>query len=95
MPAILDTVVDSLKSDEGQGRVALESLVDLSKTHPHFWKETSTQLVKIVSDIIRMKDFEDGTRSQAAEIVVSLSMEVPATLRKINEMKTDFFPALF
>ena len=41
-----------------------------------------------------MKDFEEGTRSQAAEIVIALSMEIPATLRKIPEMKTDFVPAL-
>ena len=39
-------------------------------------------------------DFEDGTRSAAIEVILSLSSEMPAALRKINETKTSFFPAL-
>lgn len=41
-----------------------------------------------------MRDFEDGTRSQAAEIVVTLAESVPASIRKVEAIKTDFFPAL-
>lgn len=41
-----------------------------------------------------MKDFEEGTRSQAAEIVLVLSENIPATIRKVTELKSMFYPAL-
>lgn len=94
MQPILNTMVDALKTDETQGKMALESMVDLTKSHPQCWKDTTPQLVKIVSDIVKMKDFEEGTRSQAAEVVLTLAQQVPATLRKVVEVKTEFFPAL-
>jgi hypothetical protein len=53
-----------------------------------------TQIVKIISDIIKMKDFEEGTRSQAVEVVLTMAEEIPATVRKEAGIKTDFFPAL-
>jgi hypothetical protein len=34
MQPILNTVVEALKADETLGKLALESLVDLAKTHP-------------------------------------------------------------
>lgn len=94
MPLILNTVVEALKADEGQGKIALESMVDLTKTHPQCWKDTSELLITIASDIIITKDFEDGTRSQAAEVVLTLASLVPATLRKLSVMKTKFFTGL-
>ena len=48
----------------------------------------------MVSEIIQNKSFEDGTRSQAAEIVLTLAKEVPATLRKMKEMSSLFAPSL-
>lgn len=67
---------------------------ELSKTHPDFWENVDVKLVTIVSGIIKTKDFEDGTRSQAAEIVLTLAKEVPAGLRKMGEMQSEFVPAL-
>ena len=92
--AILDATTAALQSDESIGRLALESLAELSKTHPHFWQEDCPRLVKMVSEVIKAKSFEDGTRSQAAEIVLTLSKEVPATLRKVAEVKSEFVPAI-
>ena len=94
MQPMLNVVVEALKSDETQGKQALESMVDLTKTHPQCWKDTSAELIKIMSEVINMKDFEEGTRIQACEVVVTLASQVPATLRKIKETKTMFFPAL-
>lgn len=94
MPKILNTVVESLRADETQGKLALESMVELTKTHPSCWKDISDDLVNIISDVIIMTDFEEGTRSQAAEVVLTLASQVPATLRKVPVMKTKFFPAL-
>jgi len=86
--------VDALRQDEEQGKRALESLVDLSHAQAQLWKDHANFLVKIVADIMRTKEFEQGTRSQATEVVLNLSEQMPATMRKINEMKTEFFPAV-
>ena len=40
------------------------------------------------------KNFEDGTRSTATEVILALSSQMPASLRKIDESKTMFIPAL-
>lgn len=40
------------------------------------------------------KNFENSTRSSATEVVLALSAEMPATLRKIEETKTMLMPAL-
>ena len=91
---MLETAVEALKVDGELGRLALDSLAELSKTHPGFWENVDSKLVTIVSSIIKTKDFEDGTRSQAAEIVLALAKEVPAGLRKMPEMQSEFVPAL-
>jgi hypothetical protein len=69
-------------------------LVSLAQTHPQFMSSKITEIVKIISDIIKMKDFEEGTRSQAAEVVLTLAEEVPAAMRKEKLISSDFFPAL-
>ena len=94
LPALLETIVTVLQSDEEQGRQALESLADLTGAHPEVWKSTTAPLVKLVSEVCSHTDFEDGTRSAAIEVLLSLSAEMPAALRKIQETKTLFFPAL-
>jgi hypothetical protein len=38
---LLTTVVDALNVDEDQGRVALESLAELTSAHPEVWKNPS------------------------------------------------------
>ena len=62
--------------------------------HALFLKDQLNQLVKIVSDIVRTNTFETGTRTQAAENVQNLTDHMPATLRKVAEMKSEFFPAI-
>lgn len=46
---ILDTTVEALKADEDLGKIALESLVELSKSHAVFWQGLDQKLVEIVS----------------------------------------------
>lgn len=62
--------------------------------HALFLKDQLNQLVKIVSDIVRTNTFETGTRTQASEIVLNLTEHMPATMRKVAEMKSEFFPAI-
>jgi hypothetical protein len=49
IPQILNTVVDALKEDEDQGRLALESMNDLTNIHPEIWRNATNQLVNVVS----------------------------------------------
>jgi len=38
MQLILNTMVEALKTEEEQGKLALESIVELTKIHPQCWK---------------------------------------------------------
>jgi hypothetical protein len=40
------------------------------------------------------KNFEDGTRSVATEVILTLASQMPASLRKADETKTMLIPAL-
>lgn len=41
IPQILNTVVEALKEDEGQGKLALDSMNELTNVHPEIWKNTT------------------------------------------------------
>lgn len=84
---VLLTVVQALQKDEEQGRIALESLADLTQAHPEVWKNP-TQLIDVASQVILQTSFEDGTRSAAIEVVLALSGSMPAALRKAPTLKT-------
>ena len=66
----------------------------MSQSVPEFFKEAAATVVKIVSDVARNDEFEESTKSQACEIVLNMTEKMPAVLRKVNEVKTDFWPAL-
>lgn len=94
MPKLLSIVVETLKENESHGRTALESMEDLTKNHPEIWKGNTAQLVNVISQVMTTKDFDEGTRAAASEIVAALSEQMPAALRKTDEVKTMLFPAL-
>ena len=72
----------------------MDSLGELTSAHPEVWKNNTVKLLDVVSQIVLHSDFEPGTRSAAIEVVLSLSAEMPAALRKAPETSTTFFPAL-
>ena len=90
---ILRIVIEALKTDEDQGRVALESISELTNAHPEVWKNPSN-LLTVTAEIIRNTRFDDATRSAAVEVILSLSGTMPAVLRKAPETKNLFYPAL-
>eukprot|EP00347_Sterkiella_histriomuscorum_P001538 403371652 len=94
IPQILNTVVEALKEDEGQGKLALESMNELTNVHPEIWKNSTNQLVNVISQVIGQKSFDEGTRAAATEVILALASQMPASLRKIDETKTMFIPAL-
>jgi hypothetical protein len=53
IPKMIATVIDSLKTDPSLGSQGLESIVDLSKTQPQFWKDSTADLVKVVAEIVK------------------------------------------
>lgn len=48
-----------------------------------------------MADTAKTSHFDERTRSQALEIVLTLAEMVPAAIRKVPEIKTDLFPAVF
>jgi hypothetical protein len=73
MEPLLDTVVLALNADEEQGRLALESMVELTMAHAEIWKSSVAKLLFVSSEVAKNKDFEEATRRSAVEIVLSLS----------------------
>lgn len=94
VPQILNTVVEALKENEEYGRQALESMNELTTIHSEIWKTNTNQLVNVVSQVMMQKTFENGTRAAAVEVILALAQNLPASLRKIDETKTLFIPAL-
>ena len=94
IPQILNTVVDALKENEEQGKLALDSMNDLTNIHPEIWKNTTNQLGNVISQVMTQTNFENGTRASAIEVVLALGASVPASLRKIDETKTMFLTGL-
>ena len=73
IPHLLNTVVEALQTNEEQGKMALESMIDLTNTHPEIFKNMTSKLVNVFSQVMITKTFEEGTRSAAAEVILSLS----------------------
>jgi hypothetical protein len=67
---------------------------ELTNSFPEIWKQAAAQLVNVVSQVVMQRSFEDGTRSAAIEVVLALSSQMPASLRKLEETKNLFLPAL-
>ena len=94
VPQLLNTVVEALKENEEQGRQALESMNELTNVHPEIWKNSTNQLINVISQVMTQTHFENGTRASAAEVVLALSANIPASLRKADETKTMFLTGL-
>jgi hypothetical protein len=90
---IMDIIVEALKFDEESGRVGLEALGELTNAHAEIWKNPA-KLLEITAEVMKHNKFEDGTRSAANEVLLALSSNMPAVLRKAEQMKTCVFPAL-
>jgi hypothetical protein len=91
----LKTMIEALKEDEDAGKSALESFIDMAEFHPDLFRNFGPTLVDVISQIMINKDFENGTRSSAKEIILALAEKAPGLVRKIENVKTQFYPALF
>jgi hypothetical protein len=49
MDSLLDTIVEALNADEEQGRLAMESMVELTMAHAEIWKSSIAKLLFVTS----------------------------------------------
>jgi hypothetical protein len=92
---IIETVLEALENDEKEGRLSLESLIDIAEYHPELFKNVCSRLVTLISKIVANKTFHSDTRSNAKEVLLSLAEKAPTMLRSIENIKSEFFPSLF
>lgn len=69
-------------------------MIELTNIYPELWKSTTNSLVNVISQVMMQKTFEEGTRSTATEVILALATQMPASLRKIDETRSMFIPAL-
>lgn len=90
---ILKIIFEAFKLDEESGRVCLESLSELTSAHPEVWKNPE-DLMKILAEVMKCASFQEGTRASAIEVLLSLSSNMPAVLRKSEKLKSEVLEAL-
>lgn len=92
---MLNVVIEVMKQDETQGQASLEFMIELTCSHGDIWSDSIPMLVYVISQIMKNREFEDGTRQSALEIVLSLAENLGGMLRKHQtDLKDHFFPAL-
>lgn len=95
MTNLLDIVVEVLQADEEQGKESLEALIELTNLFGEIWNSCGEKLIFVCSEVMKNKNFEDGTRESALEILGSVAEAHPKLLKENTEqMKTQFFPSL-
>jgi hypothetical protein len=93
--AIIDTLIYALKNDEDKGKLALESLNNLTESHPKFWKDNLETLLHVLYEIIKEKGFSFAIRESSLEIIYTLANKTPAFMRKSNNFNGEILPLLF
>ena len=62
MTNVLDIVVEVLQADEEQGKDSIEALIELTNLFAEIWGACGEKLIFVCSEVMKNKDFEDGTR---------------------------------
>ena len=95
MTNLLDIVVEVLQADEDQGKESLEALIELTNLFGEIWNQCGEKLIFVCSEVMKNKNFEDGTRESALEIIGSVAEAHPKLLKEnVEKMKEQFFPSL-
>ena len=81
MSSLLDIVVEVIRDDEEQGKESLESLIELTNLFGEIWSACGQKLIYICAEIMKNKDFEDGTRESALELIASVAEAHPKLLK--------------
>ena len=62
MTNLLDIIVEVLQADEEQGKESLEALIELTNLFGEIWNDCAQKLIFVCSEVMKNRDFEDGTR---------------------------------
>ena len=74
----------------------LSSLIDLTQGHREVWEGSQDDLVGVMAMIADPEaDFDNGTRRQAVDLIVTLAEHCARLLRKSEAMANKFIPVLF
>jgi len=92
--SLVGTMIETMKDSEDDGKVALESLTNLTEIEPGIWDKYLSDIFVICSQIVTATKFKEETRSEAIELILTLSSNKKQEVRKLEEMKSQFFPAL-
>lgn len=61
-------------------------MIELTQTHPDIWADSVTELIFVVAEVMKNREFEDSTRQSAFEIVLALSESAAPMLRKYPDV---------
>lgn len=92
--SLVETMVETLKNSEDDGKVALESLTNLTEKEPSIWDKYLSDIFVICSQIITATKFSGQTRSEAIDLILIIAENKKKEVRRLEEMKSQFFPAL-
>jgi len=87
-------LINTLKSNEEEGRKILEALYDLTVEKPIIWKKYLSDIIIVCSQISAATKFQMGTRLEAANLIITIAESLKSSFRKIIEVKTYVFPTL-
>ena len=70
-------------------------MIELTYAHGDIWGDSMSKLIYVISQVMTNKQFENGTRTSAFELISTLAESIAGILRKhVEDLKTHFFPAL-
>jgi len=92
---IIDTLVYALKNDLEKGKLALQSINNLSEAYPKLWKDKLELLVEVCCQILQEKSFDEGVKEPTLQIILTMAGKTPAFMRKSDNFNKSFLPILF
>ena len=94
LPILLQNTVDSIKQDQQAGKECIESMGDLIEGQPKLVKEFTNDFLEILTQVMEMKDFEEGLRKAALTAVVAFSTKNALSVRKSVNFTAKTLPAI-
>ena len=83
LPALLQVIAESIEANDDD--TLLKSLIDLAETNPKFLRPQLETILQICIKHIADTNLPDQWRQLALEVVVTLSENAPAMMRKNNK----------
>jgi len=66
---LLQTLIEAIKQDEDSGIATIQSISDLAEAHPTLIEPVIEDLMDIMSQVFKNKDFSDGKHFYSAHLI--------------------------